>query len=104
VILITRTNDLRAAGLGIDEALIEAVRTRLRPAIMTTLVATLGLLPAAMSNGIGSDSQKPIAIVVVGGLLASLVLSFLVLPMLYKLLNARSSRRFTPVQPERGLS
>jgi cobalt-zinc-cadmium resistance protein CzcA len=52
---------------------------------MTALVATLGLLPAAMSNGIGSDSQKPLAIVVVGGLVSSLALSLFMLPLLYRL-------------------
>jgi heavy metal efflux system protein len=84
VVMVTRVNDLRAGGLGIDEALTEAVRTRLRPIVMVALVATLGLLPAAVSTGIGSDSQKPLAIVVVGGLFSSLALSLLVLPMLYK--------------------
>jgi heavy metal efflux system protein len=87
VILVTRVNDLRAAGVSVDEALLEAVRKRLRPIVMTALVATGGLLPAAISTGIGSDSQKPLAIVVVGGLFSSLALSLVVLPMLYKLLE-----------------
>ena len=56
---------------------------RLRPIMMTMLVATLGLLPAALSRGIGSDSQRPFAIVIVGGLIAALILSIFLLPTLY---------------------
>lgn len=89
VILVTCVSDRLAEGLGVDAALTDAVRTRLRPIVMMALVATLGLLPAAVSTGIGSDSQKPLAIVVVGGLFSSLALSLLVLPALYKLLVAR---------------
>jgi cobalt-zinc-cadmium resistance protein CzcA len=84
VILISYINELRAEGKSIDEAIEQAVDLRLRPMMMTALVATLGLLPAALSHGIGSDSQKPIAIVVVGGLISSLALSLFTLPLLYK--------------------
>jgi cobalt-zinc-cadmium resistance protein CzcA len=86
VILVTHVNAQRELGKGIDESLTDAVKTRLRPIVMMALVATLGLLPAAVSTGIGSDSQKPLAIVVVGGLFTSLILSLLLLPMLYKLI------------------
>ena len=86
VILVSHVNAQRELGKGIDESLSDAVKTRLRPIVMMALVATLGLLPAAVSTGIGSDSQKPLAIVVVGGLFTSLVLSLLLLPMLYKLI------------------
>ncbi|MBX3229431.1 MAG: efflux RND transporter permease subunit [Labilithrix sp.] len=86
VVLVARVNESRAEGRSIDDALTEAVRTRLRPIVMMALVATLGLLPAAVSTGIGSDSQKPLAIVVVGGLFSSLALSLAILPPLYKLL------------------
>jgi cobalt-zinc-cadmium resistance protein CzcA len=86
VILVTHVNDSRAIGKGVDESLADAVKTRLRPIVMMALVATLGLLPAAVSTGIGSDSQKPLAIVVCGGLFASLILSLLILPMLYKVI------------------
>jgi cobalt-zinc-cadmium resistance protein CzcA len=85
VILVAYVNELRAEGLDLDSAIRKAVDMRLRPIMMTALVATLGLLPAALSNGIGSDSQKPLAIVVVGGLLSSLSLSLFVLPLLCKL-------------------
>lgn len=85
VILVTYINELRASGQPLELALATAADMRLRPIMMTALVATLGLLPAAMSHGIGSDSQKPLAIVVVGGLLSSLALSLFMLPLLYRL-------------------
>jgi cobalt-zinc-cadmium resistance protein CzcA len=83
VIMLEYINQLRASGMTIEGAAIEGAVMRLRPIMMTMLVATLGLLPAAMSHGIGSDSQKPFAIVIVGGLMASLVLSIFILPTLY---------------------
>jgi len=85
VILVAYINELRSSGLGLDAAIHRAADLRLRPVMMTALVATLGLLPAALSTGIGSDSQKPLAIVVVGGLVSSLALSLFMLPLLYKL-------------------
>jgi cobalt-zinc-cadmium resistance protein CzcA len=85
VILVAYINELRAEGHALDTAICEAADLRLRPIMMTALVATLGLLPAAMSTGIGSDSQKPLAIVVVGGLVSSLTLSLFMLPALYRL-------------------
>jgi heavy metal efflux system protein len=75
---------------------------------MTALVATLGLLPAAMSNGIGSDSQKPLAIVVVGGLVSSLALSLFMLPLLYRLfappVSLESEAPATPSLPAPGIA
>jgi cobalt-zinc-cadmium resistance protein CzcA len=67
----------------IVEAAVEGSVLRLRPVMMTMLVATLGLLPAALSHAIGSDSQRPFAIVIVGGLLANLVIGIFLLPTLY---------------------
>ena len=83
VIMIEYINQLRARGYTIHEAAIEGAVLRLRPIMMTMLVATLGLLPAAISTGIGSDSQKPFAIVIVGGLSATLLLSVYLLPTIY---------------------
>lgn len=83
VIMIEYINQLRARGYNVHEAAIEGAVLRLRPIMMTMLVATLGLLPAAISTGIGSDSQKPFAIVIVGGLSATLLLSIYVLPTVY---------------------
>jgi cobalt-zinc-cadmium resistance protein CzcA len=83
VIMLEYINQLRAAGHTIESAAIEGAVLRLRPIMMTMLVATLGLLPAALSHGIGSDSQRPFAIVIVGGLISDLVMSILLLPTLY---------------------
>jgi len=83
VIMVEYINQLRARGYTIDGAAIEGAVLRLRPIMMTMLVATLGLLPAATSHGIGSDSQRPFAIVIVGGLLSDLILSIFLLPTLY---------------------
>jgi cobalt-zinc-cadmium resistance protein CzcA len=83
VIMIEYINQLRARGFSIADAAVEGAVLRLRPIMMTMLVATLGLLPAALSHGIGSDSQRPFAIVIVGGLVAALLLSIFLLPTLY---------------------
>jgi cobalt-zinc-cadmium resistance protein CzcA len=102
VILVSYVNELRSEGLGLDDAIRKAVDLRLRPMMMTALVATLGLLPAALSNGIGSDSQKPLAIVVVGGLLSSLALSLFTLPLFYKLFPGAPPATPRPsLQPDR---
>jgi len=83
VIMLEYINQLRARRYTIEDAAIEGAVLRLRPIMMTMLVATLGLLPAAMSHAIGSDSQRPFAIVIVGGLMAALVMSVFLLPTLY---------------------
>jgi len=83
VIMIEYINHLRAQGNSIVDAAVEGAILRLRPIMMTMLVAILGLLPAALSRGIGSDSQRPFAIVVVGGLIAALFISIYLLPTMY---------------------
>jgi cobalt-zinc-cadmium resistance protein CzcA len=83
VIMLEYINQLRVRGHTIEDSAIEGAVLRLRPIMMTSLVATLGLLPAAISTGIGSDSQKPFAIVIVGGLMAALLLSIFLLPTVY---------------------
>jgi len=83
VVMVECINQLRVRGYTIIEAAVEGATRRLRPIMMTMLVATLGLLPAAMSHAIGSDSQRPFAIVIVGGLITDLVLSVFLLPTLY---------------------
>jgi heavy metal efflux system protein len=85
VILYSFINKLRREGKPIMEATLEASLLRLRPIMMTALVACFGLLPAAMSTGIGSDSQRPFAIVIVGGLASRLLLSIFLAPVLYAL-------------------
>jgi cobalt-zinc-cadmium resistance protein CzcA len=83
VIMLEYINQLRARGRSVMDAAVEGAVLRLRPIMMTTLVATLGLLPAAMSRAIGSDSQRPFAIVIVGGLILAMVLNIFLLPALY---------------------
>ena len=83
VIMVEYINQLRARGLNIADAAVEGAVLRLRPIMMTMLVATLGLLPAALSHDIGSDSQRPFAIVIVGGLISDLLLSIFLLPTFY---------------------
>jgi heavy metal efflux system protein len=83
VIMLEYINQLRARGHTIRDAAVEGSVLRLRPIMMTMLVASVGLLPAALSRGIGSDSQRPFAIVIVGGLIAALILGVYLLPTLY---------------------
>jgi heavy metal efflux system protein len=83
VIMLEYINQCRVRGYSIEESAVEGAVLRLRPIMMTMLVATLGLLPAAMSHAIGSDSQRPFAIVIVGGLISDLVMSIFLLPTLY---------------------
>ena len=83
VIMLEYINQLRARGHSIEESAIEGAVLRLRPIMMTMLVACFGLVPAALSHAIGSDSQRPFAIVIVGGLVAALLMSLLLLPTLY---------------------
>jgi cobalt-zinc-cadmium resistance protein CzcA len=85
VILVSYINKLRLEGKSVREATLGASLLRLRPIMMTALVACLGLLPAAMSAGVGSDTQKPFAIVVVAGLISRLLLGFFVNPVLYEI-------------------
>jgi cobalt-zinc-cadmium resistance protein CzcA len=84
VILVSYINKLRLEGMDIRKATHEAALMRLRPIMMTALVACLGLLPAALSTGVGSDTQKPFAIVIVAGLLSRLLLGFFIIPVLYQ--------------------
>ncbi len=83
VIMLEYINQLRARRFTIEDAAVEGAVLRLRPIMMTMLVATLGLLPAALSHAIGSDSQRPFAIVIVGGLIAALLMSIFLLPTIY---------------------
>ncbi len=83
VVYISYANELRRGGQGIAAATREAALARLRPIMMTALVAALGLLPAALSTGVGSDSQRPFALVIVGGLFSRLLISVFLMPVLY---------------------
>jgi cobalt-zinc-cadmium resistance protein CzcA len=83
VIMVEYINQLRMRGRSVRDAAVTGAVQRFRPILMTMLVASLGLVPAALSHGIGSDSQRPFAIVIVGGLMAVLVMSIFLLPSLY---------------------
>lgn len=98
VIMIEYINQLRTRGHSVEDAAVEGAVLRLRPIMMTMLVATLGLLPAAVSRGIGSDSQRPFAIVIVGGLSATLIMSIFVLPTIYVWV-ARDHDVLPPLEP-----
>jgi cobalt-zinc-cadmium resistance protein CzcA len=100
VIMLEYINQLRARGFTIADAAVEGAVLRLRPIMMTMLVATLGLLPAALSHSIGSDSQRPFAIVIVGGLIADLALSIFILPTFYVWVAKDSD---TLPEPEKSL-
>ena len=83
VIMLEYINQMRVRGHSIEDSAVDGAVLRLRPIMMTMLVATLGLLPAATSHGIGSDSQRPFAVVIVGGLISDLIISLFLLPTLY---------------------
>ena len=83
VIMLEYINQLRVHGFTVKEAAVEGAVLRLRPIMITMMVATLGLIPAALSHAIGSDSQRPFAIVIVGGLITDLLMSIFLLPTLY---------------------
>jgi cobalt-zinc-cadmium resistance protein CzcA len=92
VVYISYANELRNGGVSIMDATREAALLRLRPIMMTALVAALGLLPAALSHGVGSDSQRPFALVIVGGLFSRLLISVFLMPALYALVARPGDR------------
>jgi cobalt-zinc-cadmium resistance protein CzcA len=92
VVYVSYVNELRRDGMSIDAAVREGAILRLRPIMMTALVAALGLLPAAIATGVGTDSQRPFALVIVCGMLSRLIIGIFVMPALYALV-ARSGDR-----------
>jgi heavy metal efflux system protein len=89
IVLVTYMNQLRQQGHSLDEAVLVGCLLRLRPVLMTALVALLGLVPLAFARGIGSEVQRPLAIVVIGGLVSSTLLTLIVLPVLYRWLEGK---------------
>ncbi len=85
--MVSFIRELRREGLGLEPAIIEGALTRLRPVITTALVAYLGFIPMALNTGIGSEVQRPLATVVIGGILSSTLLTLFVLPSLYRMLH-----------------
>jgi cobalt-zinc-cadmium resistance protein CzcA len=88
VLLISYFNQLRAAGLPVRESVLRGAELRVRPMVITSLTAALGLLPAAFATSIGSQAQKPLSIVVVGGMLVTLLLTRYLMPVLYSFFPA----------------
>jgi heavy metal efflux system protein len=88
LVIVSCIRDLRAQGMAIDEAIVEGTLTRLRPVLMIALVASLGFLPMALNTGAGAEVQRPLATVVIGGILSATVLTLLVLPVLYRLFHS----------------
>ncbi len=84
VVMVSYFNQLLRQGLSLDEAVMQGAMLRLRPVLMTATVASLGLIPLLLATGIGSEVQRPLATVVVGGLFSSTLLTLLLLPALYK--------------------
>ena len=92
VVYISYVNELRRGGTPLAEAIRQGAILRLRPIMMTALVAAIGLLPAALATGVGTDSQKPFAIVIVSGLITRLVISIFLMPVLYALVARPNDR------------
>lgn len=92
LVMITFINKLRSDGLPLDEAVKQGALIRLRPVLMTALVASLGFVPMALATGTGAEVQRPLATVVIGGILSSTVLTLLVLPVLYRMFKSREER------------
>ena len=85
IVMVSFIRDLRKQGITLERAIIEGALTRLRPVLMTALVASLGFVPMALNVGTGAEVQRPLATVVIGGIISSTVLTLLVLPVLYRL-------------------
>jgi cobalt-zinc-cadmium resistance protein CzcA len=92
LVMVTFMRDLLASGRSLDEAIVEGALTRLRPVLMTALVASLGFVPMALNSGIGSEVQRPLATVVIGGIISATLLTLLVLPALYRVVHGRQAR------------
>lgn len=101
VVMLSFIRDLEKQGKPLQEAIIEGALTRLRPVLMTALVASLGFVPMALNTGAGAEVQRPLATVVIGGIISSTILTLLVLPALYKWFPSRFSiRRKNKTQPQ----
>jgi heavy metal efflux system protein len=95
LVMLSFIRDLRAQGHALDQAIVTGALGRLRPVLMTALVASLGFVPMALNTGIGSEVQRPLATVVIGGILSSTLLTLLVLPALYRIVHGRDREDFT---------
>jgi cobalt-zinc-cadmium resistance protein CzcA len=96
LVMVSFINQLRQEGVALEEAIFRGALTRLRPVLMTALVASLGFVPMAIATGTGAEVQKPLATVVIGGLISSTLLTLVVLPALYRLFERRSLAHTPP--------
>ncbi len=96
VLVLSAIESRRKAGFGLDQAILQGARDRLRPVLMTAALAAFGLVPAALSHAMGAETQRPIAVVIVGGTLSAALLTLIVLPVMYRMMmriGARAARR-----------
>ena len=93
VVMLSFIKDLRERGMALEAAVREGALTRLRPVMMTALVASLGFVPMAFNVGAGSEVQRPLATVVIGGIISSTFLTLLLLPALYRLVHGRGDQQ-----------
>jgi cobalt-zinc-cadmium resistance protein CzcA len=91
LVMVSYINQLRREGMALDEAIVQGALTRLRPVLITALVASLGFVPMALAHGTGAEVQKPLATVVIGGLISSTLLTLVVLPALYRIVERRTT-------------
>jgi cobalt-zinc-cadmium resistance protein CzcA len=92
LVMVSFIRELQRAGTGLEKAIIEGALTRLRPVITTALVASLGFVPMALNTGIGSEVQRPLATVVIGGVISSTLLTLFVIPALYRLVHRNDNK------------
>jgi len=92
LVMLTFIHALRRSGTPLETALVEGAALRLRPVLMTALVASLGFLPMALNTGLGAEVQRPLATVVIGGIVSSTLLTLFVLPLLYRIVHGASAR------------
>ena len=92
IVMVSYFNKLRDEGMGLDDAIMKGAEVRLRPVLMTALVASLGFIPMALSHGTGAEVQRPLATVVIGGLITSTALTLFILPTVYRWAEARKNR------------
>ncbi|MBV1891995.1 MAG: efflux RND transporter permease subunit, partial [Gammaproteobacteria bacterium] len=100
LVMVSFIRDLRLHGQALHEAIVEGALTRLRPVLMTALVAALGFIPMALNTGIGSEVQRPLATVVIGGIISSTLLTLVVLPALYRLVHGRAAKENPHAPPQ----
>jgi heavy metal efflux system protein len=100
VVMLSFIRQLREGGAALEEAIREGALTRLRPVLMTALVASLGFVPMAFNVGAGAEVQRPLATVVIGGIVSSTILTLLVLPALYRMVHGRAAGKHAAPQSE----